>query len=138
MLPERLTRYRVRSDSSSRDPSSIEAFEHSRERVYVEAANRSGDPETLRVLEQRLRGLRYERALRRARWAFMKNDLATAKLAAREAFQQRRTARSAMVLVGLGVASFGAEADPPGQTADARLVLPRGRRGARVRAPARR
>lgn len=104
VLPERLTRYRVRSDSSSRDPSSIEAFEHSRERVYVEAANRSGDPETLRVLEQRLRGLRYERALRRARWAFMKNDLATAKLAAREAFRQRRTARSAIVLVGLGVA----------------------------------
>ena len=104
VLPERLTRYRVRSDSSSHDPSSIEAFERNRESAYTNAARESGDPETLRVLDQRLRWLRYEQALRRARWTFMQNDLAAARAAAREAFRQRRTARSAAVLVGLSVA----------------------------------
>ena len=56
------------------------------------------------VLERRLRGLRYEQALRRARQAFVLNDLPRAKAAAREAFRQRRTARSAAVLAGLGIA----------------------------------
>ena len=104
VLPERLTRYRMRLDSSSRDPSSIEAFERSRERVYTDAARSSGDPHTLRVLDERLRWLRYEQAMRRARWTFMQNDLAAAKVAARDAFRQRRTPRSAAVLAGLSVA----------------------------------
>lgn len=104
VLPERLTRYRLRGDSSSRDPSSVEAFELGRERVYTEAAERSGDPETLRVLGQRLRGLRYDQALRRARWAFVQNDLPAARAAAWDAFRQRRTARSVAVVAGLGIA----------------------------------
>ena len=104
VLPERLTRYRMRDDSASRDPSSVEAFELGRERVYTEAAVASGDPVTLRALDRRLRGLRYERSLRRARWAFVNGDVAAAQAAAREAVRQRRTARSLAVLVGLGVA----------------------------------
>lgn len=104
VLSEPLTRYRMRDDSSSRDPSSVEAFERSRERAYAEAAHASGDPAARRLLEHRVRGLRYEQALRRARWAFVRNDLAGARAAAREAFRQRRTARSTAVLAGLGVA----------------------------------
>ncbi|MGI5125216.1 glycosyltransferase family 2 protein [Pseudonocardia sp. CA-107938] len=104
VLPERLTRYRMRDDSASRDPSTVEAFELSRERVYTEAAVESGDAATLRALDRRLRRLRYERELRRARWAFVNGDTRGAREAARAAFRQRRTARSVAVVAGLGLA----------------------------------
>lgn len=104
VLPERLTRYRIRDDSASRDPSSVEAFELGRERAYTEAAVASGDPATLRALDRRLRRLRYERSLRQARWAFVNGDMAAAQEAASEAVRQRRTVRSVAVVAGLGVA----------------------------------
>ncbi len=104
VLPERLTRYRMRADSASRDPSGVEAFEAACERVYSEAARASGDPVTLTLLERRIRGFRYEQALRRARWAFVHGDVAAARAAARTAFAQRRTLRSAAVLAGVTIA----------------------------------
>ncbi|MFC4949919.1 glycosyltransferase family 2 protein [Pseudonocardia sp. GCM10023141] len=103
VLPERLTRYRMRDDSASRDPSAVDAFERNRELAYVSAAEASGDAATMRVLDRRLRGLRYEQALRRARWAFVNGDVPAARRAARRAFQQRRTARGMLVITGLGL-----------------------------------
>ena len=104
VLPERLVRYRMRDDSASRDPSSVEVFDRNRERIYREAAEATGDPSTLALLEQRLRGLRYEQALRRARWAFRRDDLVAARASAREAYRQRATARSLAVLIGIQIA----------------------------------
>nr|WP_158228229.1 glycosyltransferase family 2 protein [Pseudonocardia sp. MH-G8] len=104
VLPERLTRYRLRGDSASRDPSGVEAFESACERVYSGAALESGDPAILSVLAERIRGFRYEQALRRARWAFVNGDVAGARRASRAAFSQRRTMRGAVVLVGVSVA----------------------------------
>ena len=104
VLPERLTRYRMRDDSASRDPSSVEHFERSREAIYREAAEASGDPSTARLLDDRMRGLRYEQSLRRARWAFRHDDLPEARAAARAAFRERRTVRGAAVLAGVTLA----------------------------------
>ncbi|TWF78974.1 glycosyl transferase family 2 [Pseudonocardia hierapolitana] len=104
VLPERLTRYRLRGDSTSRHPSSVEAFEAACQRVYTAAAEESGDAATLALLDRRLRGFRYEQGLRRARWAFVNGDVAGARAAARAAFAARRTPRSTAVLVGVTVA----------------------------------
>ena len=104
VLPEPLARYRVRADSVSRDTSGVEAFDRAREHLYIEAAEATGDPRTVRTMQSTLRRLRYLRALRRARVAFLDDDLTGARGAAREAFQQRRTARSAAVLAGVHLA----------------------------------
>jgi glycosyltransferase involved in cell wall biosynthesis len=104
VLPERLCRYRLREDSASRDPSGVEAFESACEQVYTAAALASGEEGTLAVLDRRVRGFRYEQALRRARWAFVHGDVAGARAASRAAFAQRRTPRSAAVLAGVTVA----------------------------------
>ncbi|GAA5110940.1 hypothetical protein GCM10023320_03250 [Pseudonocardia adelaidensis] len=104
VLPERLTRYRLRADSASRDPSAVEEFEDACERVYSEAALASGDPATLLLLDRRIRLFRYEQALRRARWAFVHDDVPGARTEARAAFAQQRTLRGAAVLVGVTVA----------------------------------
>jgi glycosyltransferase involved in cell wall biosynthesis len=104
VLPERLTRYRMRDDSASRDPSGVEAFEAACERVYSEAAHAYGDPATLELLDRRVRAFRYEQALRRARWAFVHGDIAAARAAARTAYRQRRTLRGGAVLAGVTVA----------------------------------
>ncbi|MHA6616954.1 glycosyltransferase family 2 protein [Pseudonocardia sp. DLS-67] len=104
VLPECLTRYRLRDDSASRDPTGVEAFEAACERVYTAAAVESGDGATLVLLDRRLRGFRYRQALRRARWAFLNGDVAGARAAARVAFAARRTLRSTAVVVGVTVA----------------------------------
>jgi glycosyltransferase involved in cell wall biosynthesis len=103
VLDERLARYRFRDDSLSRDPSTVETFERNREQIYMAAA-RSGGPAMLHVLDRRLRSLRYEQALRRARWAFLHDDIAAARDAARDARRQRSTPRSVAVLAGMVLA----------------------------------
>ena len=103
-LPEPLTRYRMRGDSASRDPSGVEAFEAACQRVYSAAAVESGDPATVALLDSRLRLFRYEQGLRRARWAFVNGDVAGARAASRAAFAARRNLRSTAVLVGVTVA----------------------------------
>ncbi|MCE0763122.1 glycosyltransferase family 2 protein [Pseudonocardia kujensis] len=103
VLPEKLTRYRMRDDSASRDPSSVEAFESSREQAYAEAARSAGDPEALRALDRRLRGFRYQQALRRARWSFLQGDVTAARHEAHQAFRAKPTLRSTAVVAGLSV-----------------------------------
>ena len=104
VLPECLTRYRLRDNSASRDPSGVEAFEAACMRVYTAAAVESGEAATLALLDRRLRGFRYEQALRRARWAFLNGDVAGARAASRAAFAARRNLRSTAVVVGVTVA----------------------------------
>jgi GT2 family glycosyltransferase len=104
VLPERLTRYRLRGDSTSRHPSTVEAFETACERVYSAAAAESGDEVTHALLDRRLCGFRYQQGLRRARWAFVNGNVPGARAAARAAFAARRTPRSTAVLVGISVA----------------------------------
>jgi glycosyltransferase involved in cell wall biosynthesis len=129
VLPECLTRYRLRGDSASRDPSGVEAFEAASERVYTAAAVESGDGATLALLDRSLRGVRYDQGLRRARWAFVNGDVAGARAAARAAFAARRTPRSTAVVVGVTVA--------PGVLRAIRPVKQRlGRAGSRVLARA--
>jgi glycosyltransferase involved in cell wall biosynthesis len=129
VLPECLTRYRLREDSASRDPSGVEAFEAACERVYTAAAVESGDGATLALLGKRLRDFRYRQALRRARWAFVNGDVAGARAAARAAFAARRTLRSTAVVAGVTVA--------PGALRVIRPVKQRlGRAGSRVLARA--
>jgi hypothetical protein len=104
VLPECLTRYRLRGDSASRNPSGVEAFEAACERVYTAAAVESGDGATLALLDRRFRGFRYRQALRRARWAFVNGDMDGARAASRAAFAARRNLRSTVVVVGVTVA----------------------------------
>ena len=134
VLPEPLTRYRMREDSSSRDPSTVESFELGRERAYIEAGTATGDPVTLRALDRRLRSLRYEQALRRARWAFIDGDWATARSAAREAHRQQPTARSTAVMAGTRLAPGVLRLIHPTKR---RLTLEASRLAARVAAVAR-
>jgi hypothetical protein len=101
VLPERLARYRYRMDSTSRDPSSIAAFEERREQLYITAAAATGDPVVQQALQGRLRTLRYERALGQARWTFLHDDVRGARAAAGKAVRQRVTARSTALLAGM-------------------------------------
>lgn len=101
VLPQRLARFRIREDSASRDPATVDAFERGRERAYRTAAVASGEPAVLAALARRMRGLRYEQAIRRARSAFSDGDPAAARSAVRTAHRQRPTARSTAVLLAL-------------------------------------
>lgn len=103
-IPDRLGRYRIREDSTSRHPSSVESFEESVERALVCAARASGRPEDLDALRSRQRQVRYLQALRRARWAFGHGDVAAARRDVRRAFDERRTLRTGALLIALAVA----------------------------------
>ncbi|MFH5232756.1 glycosyltransferase family 2 protein [Antrihabitans spumae] len=102
VLPQRLARFRLRSDSLTRDPKAVEAFAEELERSFSYAA--PSDEEAKAALESTLRTLRYWVLLRRARFALLSGDDVGARLAAREAFAQRRTVRAAMVLAAVNIA----------------------------------
>lgn len=106
MLPDRLGLYRVRAGSESHpvDPESSEIFEEQRERVLVRAAARSTDPADAAALQRGLRRLRYYQSIRRARMAIQAGSVEEARRSSAVALAQRRTPRSAALLVGLHVA----------------------------------
>ena len=104
LLPDRLARYRLRPDSLSREPAQVEAFERQLMRSFVEGAAGSTRPEDQAALARTLRLLRYQQAIRRARYALLDGDIATARKAARAALRERRTVRSVAIAVTLGVA----------------------------------
>jgi hypothetical protein len=104
VMNERLARYRLRSNSFSRDPAHADAFETSLERAFVQAAALSDAPEVQQALDVTLRRIRFDRAMRRSRAALLADDVATARDQARIAFTQRRSARPAVVVAGLTVA----------------------------------
>lgn len=103
-IPDRLGRYRVRQDSTSCHPDSVESFERSVERALEHAVQATGRAEDVEALHCRRQQVRYMQALRRARWAVGHDDLAGARREVRLAFDERRTVRSGALLVGLATA----------------------------------
>ena len=82
MLPDRLARYRLRGDSDSRDEATVSTFERQLIRSFQAGAALATTPEEHEALDETVRRLRYDQALRRARSAFLRNDLPAARIAA--------------------------------------------------------
>lgn len=104
VVPDVLTRFRIRHDSDSKAVGADEVFEDAREAVLTAAARDWGTDDDQRILEATLRRHRYHRALRRARAAFVAGDVAAARREAAAAHAARRSARTAVVVAGLAVA----------------------------------
>lgn len=104
MIPDILCRNRVRPESITTGASNDQVYMDSMERTLTAAAETSGEPAAFAARDRRLRRYRYFNALRRSRWAFLENDMVTARAEAAIAFRQGRTLRSAAVLAGLSVA----------------------------------
>ncbi|WP_227462274.1 glycosyltransferase family A protein [Desertimonas flava] len=104
LIPDRLARYRLRGDSLSRDPAKVENFERQLMRSFIEGARTSNDPADRQALDTTLRRMRYHQAIRRARTALLAGDDASARSEARAAFNERASARSAVLLATLTVA----------------------------------
>lgn len=104
LLPDRLARYRLRPDSLSRGPAKVEEFERQLMRSFVEGAGDCLNPADQRALTKTLRLLRYQQAIRRARYGLLGGDIRTARREARAAFAERRTARAASIMIILAVA----------------------------------
>jgi glycosyltransferase involved in cell wall biosynthesis len=99
LLPDKLARFRLRPESLSRHPDRVEDFESSLIRTFETFAAESGEPRHLPIAQQQVRRLRYNQALRRARWAFADGDYAAARRLAREAHEQRATLRTGAIVV---------------------------------------
>ncbi|QLY27727.1 glycosyltransferase family 2 protein [Nocardia huaxiensis] len=101
VLPQRLARFRIRSDSMSRDPAKVEAFMAELERSFAWAAPE--DPEAQAALDKTLRTFRYHVLLRRAQLAFLDRDDKAAAQAAKDAFGQRKTVRAAAIVAAVSL-----------------------------------
>ncbi|MFI5783594.1 glycosyltransferase family A protein [Nocardia sp. NPDC051570] len=99
ILPQRLARFRLRSDSLTRDPEKVEAFMTELERSFAWAA--PTEPEEKAALDRTLRTFRYWVLLRRAQQAFLAGDDKGARRSARDAFAQRRTMRAAAIIASV-------------------------------------
>ncbi|WP_330181310.1 glycosyltransferase [Nocardia sp. NBC_01503] len=101
VLPQRLARFRLRSDSLTRDPEKALAFMAELERTFSWAA--PTEPEEKAALDRTLRTFRYWVALHTAQKALLNGDDQAARTAAREAFEHRRTVRAAVIIVSVNV-----------------------------------
>jgi hypothetical protein len=99
LLSDKLARYRVREQSLSRDRGKVEEFESSLIRTFEIFGNSSTDPRHAHIVETPIRRLRYHQALRRARWAFGDGDIPASRRFAREAFVQKHTLRSGVIVL---------------------------------------
>lgn len=104
MIPDRLARYRLRVDSDSRDESTVESFEQRLIRSFQVGTALTTDPVEFAALEATVRRLQYHQSLRRARSAFLRDDIPAARIAARDAFSRRRSLRAALALMSVTVA----------------------------------
>lgn len=104
LLPSRLARVRVRGDSMTHEPSAVESFEDRLERAFLSVAQRHPHKSAAVSASAMVRRLRYQQALRRARWAMLDGDVAQARAAAKDAFAHRHTARAVAVIVALSTA----------------------------------
>lgn len=102
VIPSRLARYRLRNDSLSRDPANVEAFEAELERAFTTVE--PSTPKEADALDATLRRIRYWKRLRQARAALLAGDGRTARRMAADAFAQRRTLRTVVVLLTVTVA----------------------------------
>ncbi|MFF2549779.1 glycosyltransferase family 2 protein [Nocardia sp. NPDC058058] len=99
VLPQRLARFRLRGDSMTRDPAKVESFMAELERSFAWAA--PNDPKEKAALDTTLRTFRYWVFLHRAQQALLAGKDRDARVAAREAFGQRRTVRAAAIIVSV-------------------------------------
>jgi glycosyltransferase involved in cell wall biosynthesis len=99
LIPAKLSRYRVRGESLSREPAKVEEFESALIRTFEIFARESADPRHADVVEAPIRRLRYHQALRRARSAFSQNDIPASRRFARDAFHQRQTLRAGAIVL---------------------------------------
>ena len=97
ILPDRLARIRVRSDSESHDAARIASFENRFQKAFMSVCENYPVSEEAVANSRLVRRFRYLQAMRRARWALLDGDVAAARCAAREAFRYRRTVRAALV-----------------------------------------
>lgn len=97
MVPDRLGRYRVRTDSLTRDPATVENYERLLLNTFV-VHGASADPGEQVAATRTMSTLLYYQALRRARTALTHGEIATARMEARTAMGHRRTARSVAVV----------------------------------------
>ena len=105
LLPDKLARFRLRPESLSRHPDRVEDFESSLIRTFATFAEKSGDPGHPSIAQGPVRRLRYNQALRRARWAFVDGDFEAARRLARDARSQRATPRVGAILLLLRLPS---------------------------------
>jgi hypothetical protein len=107
-----------------------EEYEDSEERAFAKVATLTNEPDVLKELDQRLRKVRYERAMRRARTALQESDTVTARQQVRLALQQRRAAKPAVIYAALlaapGLLRHGQAAKPKVRNLVATLARHRG------------
>ncbi|GAA2062437.1 glycosyltransferase [Williamsia deligens] len=103
MIPDVLARYRIRSDSLSRDAAKVEGFEDALERSFA-SARPLADPADDAILQTTLDRMAALREIRRARWALVEGDTASARRAAWRSLRRRRSVRAALLVVGLTLA----------------------------------
>ena len=106
VLPDRLARQRMRLDSLSHDPSRVGQFERRLEQTFLAACENAAVDDDALQRSRQIRRLRYNHAMRRARSALLNGDAPGAKAAARDAYGQMRSLRSAAVIISLGVSPW--------------------------------
>lgn len=99
VLPEPLGRYNL-----AHPPGDEDEYDASEERVFVQVATVTDDPDVLAALRSKLRTIRYESAMRRSRQAMRNSDPDTARRHAWLAFRQRPGVRPALLWAALRVA----------------------------------
>ena len=104
VLPEQLAGYRLHEDTARGVRFDQEEYEDSVERAFAKVATLTNAPDVPKELDQRLRKLRYQRAMRRARTALQESDTVTARQQVRLALQQRRAGKPAVIYAVLLVA----------------------------------
>jgi len=97
VLPAQLAGYRLHDDTARGMRFDQEEYEDSVERAFAKVVTLTNEPDVLKELDQRLRNLRYQRAMRRARTALQESDTMTARQQVRLALQQRRAMKPAMI-----------------------------------------
>jgi glycosyltransferase involved in cell wall biosynthesis len=103
VLPTKLVRHRMRALSLSHDLTTLGRFEKRLMDAYLLVGRECGLSEAELAKSRIMRLQRQHRALCAARSALLERDLSTARTAAHEAFRQRPTLRSAVVLTMLYV-----------------------------------
>ena len=103
VLPDRLARIRVRPDSLSHDPSGTEAFESRLQQTFLAVCEYAPVSEAAVSTSRMMRRMRYNQAMRRARWALFDGDVHGARASASDAYRHQRTLRAAAVIVALRI-----------------------------------
>jgi hypothetical protein len=85
------------------EPSAVEGYESRLARAFIAVGDQLELSDVEATEYPALQRIRYHQALRRARWAILEGDVATARIAAREAYRHRSTLRAAAVIIGLRI-----------------------------------